>query len=506
MAIQDDQNHHSRLDRAFTFAQFYILNFRHLIEVTKHRTFPSEAPLSLLEFLYRYSLELESRLEKRFHQYKSTSERDEIDNDEIFHEIWLIGFVCTQLASYIRYSDFASIENIPWGLVSQFQRFCNNFDEQFQVIVRSRWGYNHDANPIKKHLRDIALNDLDFDYMIDQEDDIIILSFPRSEVNNILHHAVWAHEIGHVLEFGLGKQLLSNEPGIRWEGTALDDPPSISLLIADEILNNIRNDLKVRIGKNAVDALEKTGPLVKIWVREIVCDLLAIRLFGPAALFAFVEFSEGYIHNITQPREYHPPPIFRIRLMNDLLAKSNLLKIKETDGFHEFQSLLESELSRIQAMVNEYEPKILTHLGEFVHSKLEEVVYQIALQGIANHSDTIIDYMLRIRGEYFLRSGGLSKKLPQLIEHLRNGIPPNKIEIPNGGEDISTLPAILNAGWIYWLIILQETAPIEFPQTSRQLLEERRKLNLLVLKALESSEIQHIFLERKEHFGIRTEN
>ena len=87
----------------------------------------------------------------------------------------------------------------------------------------------------------------------------------------------------------------------------------------------------------SLDVLQEAQSVLTNWVKEILCDLHAVRRFGPAGLAAIAEFliSIGALDNISRT---HPPARFRIHCMGRLIRDDNSVYEKVISPWREFES------------------------------------------------------------------------------------------------------------------------------------------------------------------------
>ena len=110
------------------------------------------------------------------------------------------------------------------------------------------------------------------------------LFLPKIEQENPLQWGILVHEIGHSLE---------------WTSRSLTEGHL-----------NLPDDAEGRV-------------VLDDWAEEVVCDLIALHLLGPAYFVSFVSFITlmGALGHLEEPTETHPDPRFRLSIMSATLER-----------------------------------------------------------------------------------------------------------------------------------------------------------------------------------------
>lgn len=303
---------------------------------------------------------------------------------------------------------------------------------------------------------------------------------PKIERDNPLNWAILAHECGHIDHEGI-KNVLQQPEIIPTEA------------------NTRERDILLR------------------WAEEIYCDLLATKILGPAylasfATFAFIVAGTGgsEIHT-----ETHPADIVRVCIIQEVLQKNDLkvdmtkqrLNCDDVASF--FYNLLEerTKLDRKYFHLTAQQPQPPLRLQEFVDAICEQVD-RVAL----NRQLTLKD---------FARIGSLSKRLSKGIiigSYQKSGVTkqveenfskkrfdPQKLnEAKEAVQESRTLLwEIVNAGWLHKIESVYPSALELFFTPNATLLKEKliswgeeiESIDRLLLKSIESSEIQKLMEE-----------
>lgn len=304
---------------------------------------------------------------------------------------------------------------------------------------------------------------------------------PKIEVDNPLNWAILVHECGHIDSQGI-----------------------INLLERPEIIP-AKSDAP-------------TKEVLRRWAEEIYCDVFATQILGPAYLASFATFAlvvaGGGGSEISY--ETHPADIVRISIIQEILEKNNLKvalaepRLNSADVSSLFYNVLEerAKLDRqyVSPFVKQLQPQFI--LQEFVDAICEQV-------------DQVISLSQQLTVKDFARIDGLAKRLsneiligsyqnPKLIESVRESFLKGRIDQERLDEAKSAVQEsrvllweIVNAGWLhkieniypraFTLFFGSDNTSIEKKVTSWG--EELEGIDRLLLKSIESSEIQRLMEE-----------
>jgi dCTP deaminase len=482
-----------------------------------------------LSTLYRLSETAESK--KRTDLLRWDREKNQIERRALG-----ITNIVTGLTPLIKFVMGAKAENNPWAVVALIDRLCRRLYPNARVIVRPRWEHRYSFIDITHKLSmisfyanrriDGSIHKAFNQYMrFNNIKDALIfssLAYPPTAAKNFLHIAIWGHEIGHVMD---------NMEGI------LTSYASSRVLSPDSMLSvNIAKSSKYKFptfqlypNQSAETNLRIILDLRDTWARELFADLLSIRLFGPAALFAMMEFlrpiHEEPITNQTKFALSKLYPPFRYRL------KTMFKAYEKWFGSNDYVDTTEqTDDPYIESFNRE-----LSYLRDLTHDRIiiddfpepREPGFGGVIRHVVPVIDDLVNEYLAIIEEIFLR-----KEECFLSEHefpiifsgakdLESGIPPDFRTNENGGNDVGKwfqsieyklLSLVVNTGWVYWLRVRKlETDPkretekkdlpfLTYGLDYKNIIEEFVDTNELLLKTIENAEAQRWFSER-EPFG-----
>lgn len=258
--------------------------------------------------------------------------------------------------------------------------------------------------------------------------------------------------------------------------------------------------------------------ILQRWAEEIYCDLFATQILGPAYLASFATFAlvvaGGGGSEFSS--ETHPADVVRISIIHEALEKSNLKVVLAEPR------LDSNDISSL--FYNALEERVKLE-RQFIRSPLEQPQPQFRLQDfvdvICEQVEQTISLSQQLTVKDFDRIYGLAKRLskgiligsyqnPQLMESgkknfLEGRIDPQKLNEAKTAvqESRVLLWEIVNAGWLhkieniypraFTLFFDSDDAPLE--ERVRIWGEELEGIDRLLLKSIESSEIQRLMEE-----------
>lgn len=134
--------------------------------------------------------------------------------------------------------------------------------------------------------------------------EFIRLRHPATRERDIFHHAVFAHELAHTaIQKAVPREALDEE---SWPQ---DQPPPTFQTIG-----------QASIGEVPTKDSKATDRLLA-WFEEIACDIVAMRLVGPAFAVAFADVTSSNRPLEPPAANEHPPPAIRFRFLREELAE-----------------------------------------------------------------------------------------------------------------------------------------------------------------------------------------
>lgn len=429
-------------------------------------------------------------------------------------DVDIIELICRatmQLGSYLTFFDNAHTEQTPSGLVCLVEHLVRCVNPGATVLLWPQSEYNYtkrDILPLLRRLVENVLPQSTQDQIFSRfNSDVYLISFPRIERDNILMHAVFGHEVGHLIadEF-LEHELTTPEyqqnlPKLMQLVSAMKSPNGASLTFQEQTR---MTDLLLRVRKRGL--------------QELLSDMTEWVFFGPSAIMSsFGILSSNSVDAPPSMPSLYPPNRQRLRLLNKLF-KESLIK-----------SSMEAVFEGGQSTPSQSEESNRRHVSKTVTKFLNEVIsgsrfkkakrgftgrdltttktafnsFLITLEQISSvdddrkilESDPVlkiayewIDTTLPIAQswvEHRLQHANFDystiKDLADLIERLDLSIPPNERGIYPQNSPTTWQLAFL-AGWLYKLQGKRLTSQSGEPLTHKDM----QKIDSLVLKAVES--------------------
>jgi hypothetical protein len=315
---------------------------------------------------------------------------------------------------------------------------------------------------------------------------IYCIAFPRIERLNVLLHANWGHELGHII----AAEWVHSRFSQMWNAQEQEIRIHIQKAIEPWLAQQADQPLfKQVIIDQYVSDQTKTAMLVaQQGLTELICDAVGIQLLGPSALASSLEFCAGMALDESPLRcGKYPPWRYRLRLMVEACDEDLREQKTNVDG------------------------KDLTYPGDIVRpfcewlSKAKQLVAKTGDQAVLQQDVAVREAYALIEEKWTsIRSEALAmlptqsqepyrlckrlETVEDLVQKLDNGIPPNEVGVwPNASA--ATFEDIISAAWV--LKIRKQTQSSEWCVP-----EDFERLCRLVLKAIEASYVQSVFGSR----------
>ncbi|PYV35395.1 MAG: hypothetical protein DMG22_02495 [Acidobacteria bacterium] len=212
------------------------------------------------------------------------------------------------------------------------------------------------------------------------------------------------------------------------------------------------------------------GQIIRNWVHELISDLFAVRMGGPAYFYSFATFAAN-LRLDARAGASHPSPSMRIDLMlkelSDLHYSSEYSPLQVRSSLESWRRWLETQ---------PLEP--------------EEPPTRVAYWAIKENESKLVEAVRKHTSAFSYGTRAYTEKVKYVVNDLEAGIPP--IDRAGDGEaafDACDLVDILNGAWTTYMFSPEKLESlIECPPPERKL-RGVSVLNELVQKAIEASEI-----------------
>jgi hypothetical protein len=390
----------------------------------------------------------------------------------------LVIYLVIKFQSLLNYFDNAHAEQTPRGLVHVLEDLLKNhrlYQDECEFIAAPAADYNYTIiyqlseyiQESCKFVPNLGVNDPAKECFQFFKKKLFIISFPRIERDNILTHAVFGHEVGHLV----ADSFLNLEANyISTEFNA----------VADEIRKSATKD-----GHTGTKFLEIVNSRLQLilkclsrGLKELISDYVGMLLFGPSELFAFhsVVF-HAPLDALPCRDQYYPPHRYRFRFGLQVMNEQGLVEafrnpgnVSEfasqcfgavSDWFDQLKVLTEdqSDLKAIENADVAYKAafdlieKILPKAKTFAQQKISAIVYSKEL---------------------------IVEEVAELVDRIALNVPPSEIGYGENLKQPTWASAIL-AGWCY---SINGKTNGELP--CRLTIKDRETVNKLVLRAVES--------------------
>lgn len=424
---------------------------------------------------------------------KDTEIRETLKPEELEQRVKRYCKFLPYLCNLLEYVEGSEIQNTPAPFISPLRRLVRSYLPNSDIIFRSYSQLNYSYAPLTKRLREVFGDDTFKQLVHSLPDFFAVISFPKVEVNYVLLHCMVAHEIGHGLyqEKNLEDDLITR---VQIKDTTLDR-------LAREIVESEfkKQDVSAKVPLKEAQVTESLrikgaltqaiNEIIRNWVEELTADGFGVCIFGPGYFFAFINFVSA-IRLLQSASPTHPSPRIRMELMCHLL---NLKKSEEEDERVKREEKDERETLGFENLF-EGPTKDFVQKWVKVSSMQGQAAYpisDIAEESITPIIPAICSKVMETMSGSEYTAQKYAEKVPTLCDLIVNVIPPNEeVDFEKRETTNTDLVSILNAGWEVYLSHMENFANnLELTYLDEKLKCDK-KLNELLLKAIELNEIK----------------
>lgn len=486
-------------------AQYYVLETYSRAEAIKGQCehlltyeYASEAPKNLAKCL----IGLNSFFQKIARLIYNDIEESLIDlpEDELaktLSPLKLLDKLIIRVGEHVQYIDSARRERVPWSIIPAFEDFAEDLLGKVEVMFCPLWEYNYqiitdDLKEYYLNLIKIFSNIPGFDLELAKEHisslkkPFHIIRFPSPERLNIRLHANIGHELGHKL----AAKFFTPERKDRFANSILD---SVNLFIEENVKDGKIPEgalLKLNVRQNYI---EKAAIIWERALSEILSDLTACILFGPAPLFSMYDFAlqDELDHKPTEQISFYPPWRYRLREAFNLLESYDEKFFPIPKEATLIGNILEN--GRLVADYYSYIKSLIENENDLALIKSEpivNIVYENLNAWIKEGVTFLLDDQNLKKSQ--LTPSKLYKKLPYLVERLENNILPNALEKNINNRMPADFAEIVNTAWYFWLSKSRVIIDTE-GNLADNIYQERINMNKLCLKAVEYAHLEQCY-------------
>lgn len=401
-------------------------------------------------------------------------------------EIQRYGQTLNSLHSLLQILEMGRREYVPQGVVVLIENIMKSSRSKAKFLLLPNYEYNYAyvelISPLKIALRDVLT---DIEKSLTFADKFAIFWFPLAHKDNAILNALLAHEVGHFMseEKQVVEKLISK---VTIDQSKIQE-------IAQELLqvklSAEKKEIKIDdfFGLETAKAQVKRDVVVKVSdrLKELVADSIAFHLFGPVYVIALSNFLVTLADVNVEPKGY-PSSRMRISFLIDAFEKARYFEVLKKQGGSD---------ERIQQLAAEKFVKIVENWREIMK---EEKATSGDKRSVLVH-DAIYsvkeDLQREVRdvvGTYEYTAEKFELEAFKLIETINSFVPPAEMDLEQPADPIS----ILNAGMLYELTLIEDMHKMLGDQTMEERLLTRHKLHKLIMKAIESSQIQAVMKEK----------
>ena len=417
--------------------------------------------------------------------------------EEKSKEIHFAAQWCVQLLNNVQEQYFPFLEkfaspHIPLPILPAMQRIASQFQEDVELYLfptsEHNFGFSGFRNLVKAFVEgfEIAIPD---DIRADLEKEaaslpswFVFLSLPYVTHASALNLTPLLHELGHFVDFRLEifKEVLPLD--ISQSEAARDliekicqtriAPGEAQPKPEEKNLGPQEPRVGEFLGREFIEqqVFAQCEQVVRSWVHELIADLFALRLAGPAYFYGFVNYAAN-IGLDTKSAASHPSPAIRVDLMLKELEDLDYLTKYSPDNVRSSLQLWQEWAS---------------------HEKLEpdEALMRVAYLSVNANIGKLKNAVRTHTAPFSYPTKTYVEKVPRVVSDLGEGIPPvDRPHAQKGRFQPCEFADILNGAWSTYMFSLEKVEQLlESPSGEKRRLAVKT-LNELVLKAIESSEI-----------------
>jgi len=441
----------------------HCLAFADHLEPLYFRQYASEFPPKFL----RQLSDLNEAILERLKALKADIDFQSLKHEEAEQHILRYSWLYSQLyvaASIVERSDVPHtvVELVqPLKRLMQLQCKLKEFELLLHPLPVLNYSFYYLGNDLSKVKDQLSIS-------VAFPKQLITVGFPGLEMRRLLVHSIISHELGHCLyvERKLENKLLKLVKPDKQKLDALVKKWAETAPAGQRTLSEYISEVEIRSFFT-----RQINYLAKLWVKELTCDAIGYCLFGPAYLFAAIDFLT-VAYAFDDDLHTHPPNRMRFLLLYKMLDK-------ETGFLNILAPQVKSFLDSWRSVTQSRTPQFTNPVSDLTGS---------AILNIYDHIISAATEAVGSDGPYSASEN--ATELQHLVKRAEALIPPNEL-IKNGGSHEVKFQSVLNAGWLVYLTGL-EALQAKYNWESW---ECKTKFNEIIARAVELNEIQRRWRE-----------
>jgi hypothetical protein len=513
------------------------------LEDLRHSDYLSDTPLTLIKLFTEIGRHLLNHLveaKKRFEEADSDQGREEAE----LRVRLITDFVTYRLFGWIDIIELARPEHNPQELVASLDWLVSQIHwEAHLILCPYKWQPVDISGPVF-FPENYAFIEV-FDALLGSEDSghspllrqaigieraafaaypqyLGVLLFANPVRDNFLQHAALGHELGH---FADRVHQIKRDMTDRMLSAIQEVMDAERKIIVEEILDTRLGHAKEKAEAEAGGELEalrlklaaylsdKLQELNDNWQGEIVADVFAIRLFGPAAFFSIAQYLLTHLNSVEDVStscKTHPSTLLRARVMlrelGDLTTTGILGAASQVleQPLKRWRELVADLATQVPGRRQAFNPdkydlrreEMEVELAERVYTRLEEKGLLAQMQQEIRQRIQEVHECQPLRP--FLPTSQDFDEVPYAAELLRLNIPPSEKDrdlerelsgTANPEKAYLSLATILNAGWVFEFEEWRDLSRWRQPDDVIKFFDEKScKLDSMIRRAIEQSE------------------
>jgi hypothetical protein len=396
------------------------------------KKFPTEPARKLL-LAIKHAVE---SVQKDLDEFVSEDAAD-WDDDGMCLQVQGFAAPVVHLHELLQHLDKVDSPRLPFEIISAFEKLMSELGVPSRLLLKPERKYNYSTRLISQLVA--RIEGMPAEILSRELPDLVVIGFPSAEADSTLLHTLLFHEVGHVIYRGrLGSH------------------------VAPIVKNRIEH-------KGAQD--KKAAATTAAWTEEVCCDLVALRLVGPAYWLAFEWYSVALLERASASQS-HPDLALRNAVMSAYHKKL-------CDEFVDAHAI--AEMFGLGTELRSMHRGRATSLGtseQFASETLQDVNYRSELFAVV---DTHINSPFRLEG--------IADHIQNSARELKRFVPPASLLKPAQFAALTYAQLLAIIFCAVWHFRVQDFAPWK----NSGVTDKGRVLSELTLAAVEAATLVRDF-------------
>ena len=471
----------------FLSGEYYVdrvhsqIHYLQLLIAEQKRLLPPFGPNKFADVLEKITKAIGDFFDFEINRVTLTNQSDVIDRSKKY-----LGLLETIHKSYLPFLEAVPEEFVPSDVLRSLTNFITmtskklGISTDFELRFFPAWisnyglqGYINFVQTLLKgfptHLYSDPLKDIPT-----SPEWFIFITYPRMRPRDILLHPNMIHELGHFVYHELAEK--PTTPPLKFD-------IKLHKGSFEKLLSTIKGNLP-RLPKDQEMKLSEKlhtdcSRIVRNWLMEVFADLFAIRVIGPAYLFAFVELST-LVDVMDKYGDKHPSSTLRLRYLLEELRDLNYFTFKKKD----------SSLGNLSKFFSDWYKSIETKDLAPILKNDKDDYFLVAYKTLEENFPLIHSEIIKQIGNLHYSPENINSKVYPLVKTLTTGtLPAESWNNNNRLKEVAEFVDLLNAGWLAFFYEIETFYRSVRATTVPEKLDALDNFKQLLSKAIESSEI-----------------